>query len=62
MNSEIPAIENTYYQANNMIKEDEEEVLETLVGNILGIELAQIQEIKQEKITTIIEETQNTSS
>ena len=50
LNSEIPAIENTYYQANYIIKEDEEEEIETLVGKILGIELAKIQEIKQEEI------------
>ena len=56
LNSEIPAMESTYYKANNMIKEDGEEVVETLVGKILGIELAKIQEIKQEEITTKIEE------
>lgn len=56
LNSEIPAIESTYYKANNMIKEDGEEVVETLVGKILGIELAKIQEIKQEEISTKIEE------
>ena len=39
LNSEIPAIENTYYQANNIIKEDREEEEETLVGKILKIEL-----------------------
>ena len=56
LNSEIPAMESTYYKANNMIKEDGEEVVETLVGKILGIELAKIQEIKQEEITIKIEE------
>ena len=56
LNSEIPAMESTYYKANNMLKEDGEEVVETLVGKILGIELAKIQEIKQEEITTKIEE------
>ena len=51
LNSEIPAIESTYYQANNMIKEDEEEeIKETIIGKILSIELAKIQEIKEEKI------------
>ena len=49
LNSEIPAMESTYYMANNMIKEDEEEIIETLVGKILGIELAKIQEIKQDE-------------
>ena len=56
LNSEIPAMESTYYKANNMLKEDGEEVVETLVGKILGIELAKIQEIKKEEITTKIEE------
>ena len=56
LNSEIPGIEGTYYKANNMIKEDGEEVVETLVGKILSIELAKIQKIKQEEITTKIEE------
>ena len=56
LNSEIPAMESTYYKANNMPKEDGEEVVETLVGKILGIELAKIQEIKQEEITIKIEE------
>ena len=49
LNSEIPAMESIYYQANNIIKEDgEEQEEETFVGKILGIELAQIQEITQE--------------
>ena len=56
LNSEMPAIEITYYKANNMIKEDGEEVVETLVGKILGIELARIQETKQEEISTKIDE------
>lgn len=54
LNSEIPAMESTYYQAKNVIKEDEEEEEETLVGKILGIELAKIQ--KQEIIDTTTEE------
>ena len=56
LNSEIPAMESTYYKANNMIKEDGEEVEETLVGKILGVELAKMQKIKQEEISTKIEE------
>jgi len=48
LNQEIPVMESTYYQANNMLKEDEDEEIETLVSKILRIELAQIQEIKQE--------------
>lgn len=58
LNSEIPAMERTYYQANNMIKEDEEENSETFVGKILGIELAKMQEIKQEAGTLNGEEVQ----
>ena len=54
LNNEIPAMESTYYQANNMIKEDEDE--ETFVGKILGIELAQIQEIKSDVIKTNTEQ------
>lgn len=59
LNCEIPAIENTYYQANNMIKEDGDEIeKETLVGKILGIELAKIQEIEQEVLTLNVENLQ----
>ena len=36
-------------------KEDGEEVVETLVGKILGIELAKIQEIKQDEVSPIEE-------
>ena len=56
LNSEIPAMESTYYQANNIIKEDGEEETETLAGKILGIELAKIQEIEQEVVNPITEE------
>ena len=55
LNSEIPAIENTNYLANNAIKEDEEEsekIEETIIGKILGIELAKIQEININEIVT----------
>lgn len=62
LNSEIPAIENTYYQANNIIKEDEEEEEETFVGKILKIELTQVQEKKQEAVSSITEEKQNTEN
>lgn len=62
LNSEIPAIESTYYQANNIIKEDgEEDEEDTLVGKILGIELAHIQEIKQEAVNTATIEDVQTS-
>lgn len=48
LNNEIPAIENTYYQANNIIKEDEEEIeKEDIVGKILNVELAQIPKIEE---------------
>ena len=51
LNSEIPAIENIYYQANSVIKEDEEEERkETLVGKILRIELARVGDVIQDKI------------
>ena len=63
LNSEIPAIESTYYQANNIIKEDsEEEDTHTIIGKILGIELAPIYEIEskeQKEILNIKEETKN---
>lgn len=50
LNYEIPAIESAYYQSNNTIKEDgEEESKKTFVGKILSIELAKIQEIRQEE-------------
>lgn len=51
LNSEIPAMESTYYQANNIIKEDGEEEEETFVRKILGIELAKIEEKKQNSTT-----------
>lgn len=60
LNSEIPAMESTYYQANNIIKEDGEEEEETFVGKILKIELSQLQEKKQEAVSSITEEIQNT--
>lgn len=46
---EIPAMENTYYQANNIIKEDKEEDNEyEYIEKLLKIELAQLYEKKQE--------------
>lgn len=56
LNSEIPAMESTYYQANNNLKEDKEEDEETFVGKILGIELAQIHEVEQDVVAPITEE------
>jgi len=59
LNYEIPAMECTYYKSNNEIKEDGEETeIETFVGKILGIELAKIQEIKQNE--TILNEREET--
>lgn len=46
---EIPAMESTYYQANNIIKEDKEEDNEyEYIEKLLKIELAQLYEKKQE--------------
>ena len=57
LNNEIPVMESTYYQANNMIREDDEEEYEdTFVGKILEIELAQIREIEQEIVVANQEE------
>ena len=50
LNKEMPAIESTFYRANNIIKEDEEEDNGTFIGEILGVELAKIQEIREEDI------------
>ena len=47
LNSEIPAISDTYYRANSIIKEDEEEIEESFAEKLLSIELAQIQEVEQ---------------
>ena len=60
LNNEIPAIESTYYQANNMIKEDENEedvgkIEETIIGKILSIELAKIQEMNINEIVVKVE-------
>ena len=60
LNSEIPAMESTYYQANNTIIEDGEEEKETFVGKILKIELSQLQEKKQYEISKTPEEVPNT--
>lgn len=49
LNSEIPAIDGTYYRANSTVKEDgeENEDEESFIGRLLSIELAKIQEVKQ---------------
>lgn len=62
LNNEIPAMENTYYQANNIIKEDGEEEEETFEGKILKIELAQLQEKKQDAVSSTTEEIKNTEN
>ena len=49
LNSEIPAIDSMYYSANNTIKEDEEEELQSIVGRLLSIELAQIEEMEKDE-------------
>lgn len=64
LNSEIPAIESAYYKANNIIKEDGEEILENSktenwIGKILGIELAKIEEKQEHKTETNLEEIKN---
>lgn len=50
---EIPAIENTYYKANNCVKEDniEQDTKETFVSKILDLELTRVKErvITEEK-------------
>lgn len=56
LNSEIPAMDSTYYSANNTIKEDGEEEIESIVGKLLSIELAQIEEIEEENIKKYTEE------
>ena len=56
LNSEIPAMDSMYYSANNTIREDEEEEIESIVGRLLSIELAQIEEIEKENIKNYTEE------
>lgn len=47
LNEEIPVMASTYYKANNIIKEDNEEAEEeNLISKILSIELEQIQKIE----------------
>ena len=58
LKNEMPAMESTYYRSNNVIKEDGEEEEETIVGKILSIELAQVQQIQQEDINQTNEDIQ----
>ena len=52
LDKEIPVIAKTYYKSQNILKEDTEEVAtESITQKILGIELAQIQESKNEETT-----------
>lgn len=54
LNTEIPAIESTYENANNTIKEDGEEEI-SLAEKILGIELSKIENRKEELINENVE-------
>lgn len=50
LDKEIPAIAKTYYNSQNILKEDTEEITaESITQKILGIELAQIQDSKNVK-------------
>ena len=66
LSKEIPAMENTYYKSSQTIKEDEEEdIKENIVAKILGMELAQVEnlteEIKktEEKVETVEKQIEN---
>ena len=47
LSSEIPAMQSTYYKFNNSLREDGENQEETFAQKILGVELAQINNIKE---------------
>lgn len=58
LSKEIPAIENTYEESTNMIKEDEEEEETTnIIAQILSIELAQVRNIEKQDNIIVAEET-----
>lgn len=58
LSKEIPAIENTYEESTNTIKEDEEEEETTnIIAQILSIELAQVRNIEKQDNIIIAEET-----
>ena len=48
LNMEIPAIEYSYYNSNNTLKEDKEENEESIIGKILDIELSKVQNKEKE--------------
>ena len=56
LNCEIPAMHSTYYSAANTLKEDGEEDEESIIGKLLSIELAKIQEVTTENIINTAEE------
>ena len=47
LGAEIPAIQSTYYKANNILKEDVEEKEENFAQKILKIELAKLEDVKE---------------
>ena len=47
LGAEIPAIQSTYYKANNILKEDVEEKEENFAQRILKIELAKLEDVKE---------------
>lgn len=47
LSAEIPAIQSTYYKANNILKEDVEEKEENFAQKILKIELAKLEDVKE---------------
>ena len=47
LNSEIPAMQSTYYRFNNNLREESEEQEESIAQKILRVELAQINNIKE---------------
>lgn len=62
LNEEIPVMASTYYKANNIIKEDNEEdekEEENLISKILSIELEQIQKVEVAENDNEIDENNN---
>ena len=62
LNMEIPAIEYSYYNSNNTLKEDKEENEESIIGKILDIELSKVQnkEKEIEEVQKELPQTQDT--
>lgn len=46
LNNEIPAMSSTFKKSSTIIKEDGEEIEDSLIARILGIELSQIKEVE----------------